>query len=175
MNLYVVRHGQTDWNKNKILLGNTDIELNDIGKKQALQLKDKLANIKFDYVISSNLKRAYETANIISNNKIIQNTQLRERSYGKLEGTSPKNISEYWNVQKNLKDNSVEPIKSFLNRIFAQLDNILKNYNTCENVLIVTHYGVVMAIDAYFNDKYNYCFDNFIIENCEYKKYNIEI
>lgn len=173
MNLYVVRYGQTDWNKNRILLGNTDIELNEKGRNQAILLKNKLENIKFDYVISSNLKRAYETASIVSNNIIIQNSNLRERYYGNLEGTSPKNINEYWNVKKNLNENSVETIKDFLNRIFTQLDEIIKKYKSCDNVLIVTHYGVVMAIDAYFNNKYAYCFDNFIIDNCEYKKYVI--
>ena len=82
MNIYVARHGQTDWNKNGILLGSTDKSLNEKGKKQALELKKKLQHIKFDTIISSDLKRASETAKIVSNDITIKkNKRLRERFY----------------------------------------------------------------------------------------------
>ena len=139
MNIYVARHGQTDWNKKGILLGNTDINLNEKGREQALELKKK----------------------------------FRESKYGLLEGTTPKKISDYWEVPKNLSDNLVEPIKEFLNRIFEEMDIILEKYSSCENLLIVTHYGVVMAIDAYFHEKYEYCFDNFKLDNCDYRLYSL--
>lgn len=173
MNIYVARHGQTDWNQKGILLGSTDKNLNENGKKQAMELKRKLQHIKFDYIISSDLKRTLETANIVANNcTIIKDSKLRERNYGLLEGTSPRNISEFWNVSTNLNNSSVEPIKDFLNRVFTEVDFILEKYKTCENILIVTHYGVVMAIAAYFSNKFDYCFDNFVLENCDYKKYS---
>ena len=173
MNIYVARHGQTDWNKKGILLGNTDINLNEKGREQALELKKKFENLNFDYIISSDLKRAVETANIISDKEIIKKLKFRERKYGLLEGTTPKKISDYWEVPKNLSDNLVEPIKEFLNRIFEEMDIILEKYSSCENLLIVTHYGVVMAIDAYFHEKYEYCFDNFKLDNCDYRLYSL--
>ena len=86
MNIYVVRHGQTDWNKENKLQGNTDIELNDNGRKQALDLKGELKNIDYDIIISSPLKRAIQTAELINNNKpIIIEDNLRERSFGDFE------------------------------------------------------------------------------------------
>ena len=175
MNLYVVRHGQTDWNKEGILLGNTDKELNEKGQEQAFQLKKELKRIKFDCVITSPLDRTKETAKIITDrNDIIEHINLKERNYGELEGTKPKNINKYWKVQDNLNDKNVEPIKIFLNRVFKEIDLITQEYKKCNNVLIVTHYGVIMAIDAYFNERYEYCFDHFVIDNCEYKKYSIK-
>lgn len=174
MNIYVVRHGQTEWNKKGILLGSTDKPLNNEGKKQAGKLREKLKQVEFDYVISSDLKRALETAQIIDDNKnVIINSSLRERNYGKIEGTSPTNISDFWDVSTNISDFSVEPIRDFLNRIFTELDVIIEKYKECENLLLVTHYGVVMAIDAYFNNKFDYCFDDFKINNCEYRVYKI--
>lgn len=174
MNIYVARHGQTDWNKQNILLGSTDKPLNEIGRSQALQLKTNLENIKFNYIISSDLKRTVETAQIVTNNNqnIILNSNLRERYYGDLEGTTPKNINRFWNVKYNINESSVEPIREFLNRIFTELDTIIRTYDDTDNILIVTHYGVVMAIDAYFNNKFDYCFDNFILNNCDYRKYH---
>lgn len=175
MNIYVVRHGQTDWNKQNILLGSTDKPLNEVGKLQALELKNNLKNITFDHIISSDLKRALETAQILSNNtNIIKNQNLRERNYGLLEGTTPSNIHKFWDISTNINENSVEPLKDFLNRIFRELDIILKEFNDSNNLLIITHYGVVMAIDAYFHNKFDYCFDNFKINNCDYKYYSIK-
>lgn len=173
MNIYVVRHGQTEWNKKGILLGSTDKSLNNEGRKQAVQLKSKFKDIKFDYVISSDLKRTLETARIIVNSAIIKNSKLRERNYGKLEGTAPENIKKYWDVSDNISEYSVEPIKDFLNRIFSELDIIIEKYKGCNNLLIVTHYGVVMAIAAYFSNKLEYDFSDFKLENCEYRKYEI--
>ena len=174
MNIYVVRHGQTDWNKKGILLGSTNRPLNSKGKEQALQLREKLKNIKFDFIISSSLERAITTAKIATTNtKIIENDNLQERDYGKLEGTKPKNIAYYWDIKINSGDNSVETLENFLKRIFEEMDKIVERYQQNKNILIVTHYGVVMAIDAYFNEKFNYCFDNFLIDNCEYRRYII--
>ena len=174
MNIYVVRHGQTDWNKEGILLGSTNRPLNSKGKEQALQLREKLKNIKFDFIISSSLERAITTAKIATTNtKIIESDNLQERDYGKLEGTKPKNIAYYWDIKINSGDNSVETLENFLKRIFEEMDKIVERYQQNKNILIVTHYGVVMAIDAYFNEKFNYCFDNFLIDNCEYRRYII--
>ena len=52
MNIYVVRHGQTDWNKKNVLLGSTDMPLNETGEKQAIELKNKLEGINFQVIFS---------------------------------------------------------------------------------------------------------------------------
>lgn len=59
MKLYIVRHGQTDWNAKGIMQGNTDTTLNQIGRKQAERIREELKDIPIDICISSPLGRAY--------------------------------------------------------------------------------------------------------------------
>ena len=68
--LFIVRHGETDWNVKKLLQGKTDIELNENGIKQAEELIYKLDFNNIDIVISSPLKRAKQTATIIVSNRL---------------------------------------------------------------------------------------------------------
>ena len=91
MELYIVRHGTTDWNAEKKFQGAKDIELNENGRQLAAALGERLdqAGINFDCVYSSPLIRAYETACLIRGHKtypIIRNPLLTEISFGGLEG-----------------------------------------------------------------------------------------
>ena len=62
MRLILVRHGQTDWNLKHLMQGMTDIPLDETGKMQAFNVKEKLKNVKLDICFSSPLSRAIETA-----------------------------------------------------------------------------------------------------------------
>ena len=84
--IYVVRHGQTDWNLEGRFQGRIDIPLNEKGKSQAKKTKEKLEGIKFDKVFSSPLKRALETAKIITDEPIDIDDRIIERCNGQLEG-----------------------------------------------------------------------------------------
>ena len=91
MELYIVRHGTTDWNAQKRFQGAQDIDLNEKGRILAAELGCRLdqAGIDFDCIYSSPLNRAYETACLIRGHKvypIIKNQLLTEISFGKLEG-----------------------------------------------------------------------------------------
>lgn len=95
MELYIVRHGQTDWNKLCKFQGRVDIELNENGEEAAVKLGKRLCKegIKFDKIFSSPLKRAYKTAVLILNEiypdkdyEIIKDPNLKEMTFGKLEG-----------------------------------------------------------------------------------------
>ena len=77
--IYVVRHGQTDWNLEGRFQGRIDIPLNEKGKSQAKKTKEKLEGIKFDKVFSSPLKRALETAKIITDEPIDIDDRIIER------------------------------------------------------------------------------------------------
>ena len=71
MKIYVTRHGQTDWNVQGKTQGRADIELNEVGIKQAKQTKEELKNIDIDLIICSPLKRAKKTAEIINEGLLI--------------------------------------------------------------------------------------------------------
>lgn len=89
MEIYIVRHGETTWNKKRLLQGSTDIELSEKGIELAKVTSEKIAEVHFDKVYSSPLSRAYETAKILRgdrNIEIIKDGRLRELSFGSNEG-----------------------------------------------------------------------------------------
>lgn len=172
--IYIVRHGQTDWNVEKRNQGRTDVELNETGIKQAEEIKEKLKDIKFDYIFSSPLKRAYKTAEIICNNKneIIKDERLIERSNGELEG---KLRAEYDGIVDfndiNERRYGIEPIVEFRERINNFFNEITSKYSE-KNILIVTHAGVSIYVRCYFEgepEDGNY--NNYKLNNCEILKY----
>lgn len=147
--LYIIRHGKTDWNKQKIIQGSTDIELNQEGIDQAKLLVDKIAINEIDICISSPLKRAKKTAEIIVNNKIpiIYDNLLLERGYGLFEGkTIDTNlIKNMWDYQLNTSTNNIESIKDCLKRSKEFLDKIKKEYPN-KTILIVSHGGLIKTL-----------------------------
>lgn len=157
MNIYVVRHGQTDWNIQGLVQGTTDIELNDTGKKQAQETAKLLKNVNFEAIYASPLKRTMETASIINkyhNLNIIPDKKIIERNFGDFEGTNLlKNRDAYWNYKLNLNKNNVEPVTALFQRVQDFLLNIYNIYmNTDSNVLIVTHGGTSIAFQAIINN-----------------------
>lgn len=87
--LYIMRHGQTDWNITHRLQGQTDIPLNDHGKDMAVSAGEKYAGLALDICYCSPLQRARETAEIFLKGReipIISDDRLREMSFGKYEG-----------------------------------------------------------------------------------------
>ena len=154
MNIFVVRHGQTEWNVMKKMQGSADIELNEKGLSQASDTADMLKDLVFDIIFCSPLKRAKQTAEIINDDRglhIIFDERLRERNYGEFEGTSKSSFdyNEFCSYQKNMKYEKAENVQDFFKRIYDFLDDITsKEYN---NILIVCHAGVEKAIECYFN------------------------
>lgn len=89
MEIYIVRHGETVWNKSRLLQGSRDIELSEEGRQAAVVRREQLKDIDFDIIYSSPLSRAYETACIIRGDKdteIIKDNRLREIDFGVNEG-----------------------------------------------------------------------------------------
>ena len=91
MEVYIIRHGKTDWNKEYRFQGAHDIPLNEEGRAAAVTLGKRLAGIHFDFVFSSPLSRAYETACILLRSLSLSkdpqtNSLLTELSFGECEG-----------------------------------------------------------------------------------------
>lgn len=170
--IYVVRHGQTDWNVEGRYQGRQDIKLNSKGIEQAKKTKEKLKNVKFDKVFSSPLKRALQTAEIICNKEITIDERLIERCNGELEGKLKTEITQEidFNDPYNNKMR-IESIVDFRKRIKDFLDDITENYKE-KNVLVVTHAGVSIYIRCYFEgEPKDGNYNNYKLKNCEYLEY----
>ncbi len=180
MKVYVVRHGQTEWNVQKKVMGRFDAPLTEVGLEQAKEVSNKLKYIDIDLIICSPLKRAKQTAKVINKNKnisIIYDDRLIERYFGNLEGVliDSINFNEYWDYYKNLDDNNVETMHKMFKRIYNFLDDIKEKYKN-KNVLLVTHGGVGMSINCYFQNnipKGSLRELGFQLKNCELKEYEI--
>lgn len=175
MKIYVTRHGQTDWNVQGKTQGRADIELNEVGIKQAKQTKEELKNIDIDLIICSPLKRAKQTAEIINegrNIQIIFDNQIIERNFGEFEGKKIK-FDEFWDYNAHPRYQRAETIQEIISRISNFLDKIKEEYKD-KNVLLVTHGGVSIAINCYFKGipedgkLINYC-----LHNCEVQEFEI--
>jgi probable phosphoglycerate mutase len=101
---FLFRHGQTDWNLKGIYQGNLDIPLNPRGRKEAFQLAQSSFLKDLDIIYSSDLKRAWETAQIIGEKKrslpIVKAKELRELYFGKVQGVSPEERERNFPSQK---------------------------------------------------------------------------
>lgn len=94
-NLFLIRHGETDWNRDKRFQGRTDIPLNETGRSQAEQLCSVMTSLKIEYVVSSSLIRAYETALIAIKDiklPIQKDDRLQETHIGEAEGLTYEEI-----------------------------------------------------------------------------------
>lgn len=151
MKIYVMRHGQTDWNVQKKIQGQSDIKLNEEGRKQALAAKEKVKQFHFDLIISSPLSRAKQTAELVKeeNTPIIYSQSLVERGFGELEGEVLdlgilEEREKYYTTKKQ-----VESIEHLCQRITDFLEEIQEK-QAGKKILLVTHGGVTKAIQYYF-------------------------
>ena len=176
MKIYLVRHGQTDWNAKGLLQGQHDTSLNDTGRAQAREMQEKFQNLNFDLCFSSPLKRAAETAKIICEGRyeIRYDDRLKERSFGKLEGHPSKNrpMENDWRFGATFEDDTFEPLESLFARAKSFLDD-LENVDA-KNILIVCHGSLAKAL--HYNivgyDQ-NTDFLSWHLENCAYDSYTL--
>lgn len=151
--IYFVRHGQTDLNKKKIFQGHIDEPLNELGVLQAINVSIELQKEKFDYIFSSPLKRAYQTAEAINkfhNINIIKDVRLSETNLGKMQG-QPYNEENIDNYFKDPKKYDGEGFEDVYIRVKEFLEDIkdLKG----KNILIVSHSGVNMFVNFYMKNR----------------------
>ncbi|MGD9909610.1 MAG: histidine phosphatase family protein [Candidatus Izemoplasmatales bacterium] len=148
--IYLVRHGETDANKNYIVQGRMDNPLNDWGKKQAYQAGEYFKNhgIVVNFVITSPLKRAFDTAKIMtqamrSTKPIIVHQDLIERNFGEYDGQ--KINDEYADLIKHGAIPHMEQNDVLEKRIIHALKDICRQYPN-KKLLVVTHSHVIKAL-----------------------------
>jgi broad specificity phosphatase PhoE len=150
MRLILVRHAQTDLNTKRVYQGvRLDYALNEVGREQAKKTSEFLKDYKFDLILSSPLKRAIETAEIINekhNNKIILMESITERDFGEFDGQSYDDI----NYKKVREDDSynkygVESPKCFQKRVEDFLEDVHGEHYG-KTILVVSHGGTLKML-----------------------------
>lgn len=174
LKLYVTRHGETSYNVENLICGISDVSLNEKGRKQATVLAERLKNNKIDFIISSPLKRARETASIIAdqlNKEIIYDNRLHEINFGIFEG-KPGKTEAFRHVKQNhgMSYPQGEKLFQVVQRVYNFLDDIHDRYDD-KNILIVCHGGIVRVIHSYFCDMTNEELFTWLPENCCYQFY----
>lgn len=180
MEIYVVRHGQTDYNVKHVFQGHIDIPLNDAGIEQAKETALKFDGINLDMILVSPLKRAVQTAEHISKITGVPITieeRLIERCFGNMEGHQNRddwNIKMMLDYEKNYDLENIEPIQSLFKRIYNFLDEITEKYKD-KKVVLVTHGAVSQPIECYFNGMPSVVdfehLEKLTLKNCEVRKY----
>ena len=152
--IILVRHGETDWNKEGRFQGQIDIPLNETGKNQAQKASNFLKSIDFNKAYSSSMSRPLETAKIIlgkkSNLSILKIDELSEISHGLWEGKLEKEIKTTWPEMLNKwhqePENVIMPegesIEDVSKRSLNAWQNICKNQNKNDITLVVAHDAV---------------------------------
>ena len=145
MRLYVIRHGESESNKNGVLTGWVDAPLTDKGRSDARRAGEFLRGVTFDKVYSSDLSRAVETASIAYPDTVPETRcDLREINLGILAGKGRDSLSdeeraayssgEYKSVGGESREEFVERVRLFLSEI-SSLE--------CERIAVFAHAGVL--------------------------------
>lgn len=156
---YFLRHGETDWNKQGLMQGHTDIPLNDTGRAQAEAAVAALSRVKIDRIVASPLVRAFETAEIVNRHlkiNIVSEDGIRERHFGSMEGVTYAEMDRQ--RQQMMADGTLpveengypcppkaEPYGDFRART---IDALTRHMHAApdENILFVAHGGVYRVL-----------------------------
>jgi alpha-ribazole phosphatase len=152
MNIYLLRHGETEENNKKMYYGKRDISLNEKGRKQSEAAGQIIEGVTFDIKYVSQRKRTHETANAIfkdRKNDFIIDERINERNFGIFEGMTfdeiekkyPREWQEWGNDWIYYRPLNGENYADFYNRVSSFMKNLEKL--NCENILVVTHGGVI--------------------------------
>lgn len=173
--LCIIRHGQTDWNKKTLIQGTVDNPLNDNGREQAMLLGDYLKDndTNWDIIISSPLKRAFETASIIKEKMgkdidLVADSNFVEREFGEAEGQ----LIEPVLFNKIIADEIPRLEKSYdlQNRVYEGVLNLSKKYEG-KRILLVAHSHVIKGLLTKLDKKYSF---NDEMVNSAFNFFNIE-
>jgi 2,3-bisphosphoglycerate-dependent phosphoglycerate mutase len=171
-----IRHGETDWNVDKRIQGQTDIPLNETGRTQALAMAFSAAHHDFDAIYSSDLMRAHDTAKMLAERRglaIKTLPQLRERHYGIFQGITaaegkmrhPEAHAHYLARDFDYNFETGESIHGFTVRVAAAVREMARHHAN-QTIAAVTHAGVLDIIYRRSTGRPLHTPRDFIIPNC---------
>lgn len=148
-----VRHGNTDWNRERRAQGHTDVPLNALGRQQAEAIGKRLEHESWDIIISSDLSRAWETAVSIGsymNKKVVADQRLREISLGQVEGTTEEERIAKWGKDWRQLSLGMETTAEIQSRGVGFIEDCVRRY-AGQRILAVSHGGLISnTLDALF-------------------------
>ncbi len=158
MEIYIVRHGETVWNKEFRLQGTADIKLNKNGKDLALKTGIALKDTEINCIYSSPLNRAYTTAELIRGNRdipIIKDDRIKELSFGDYEGRCKDELADtsFKDFFDNPKDyvpcENGETLSHLCERGADFMKDILSRHADDKRIMIVAHGAMNKALMMY--------------------------
>ena len=145
--IYLVRHGETDWNRARRIQGSTDIPLNETGRSQAAATGRLLARRQWDGIYASPLGRARETAQIIAREAGLGEPELIpaivERNYGTAEGMTGEDIDRLFPNGAEVPGR--ETREAVAERVIAALHELAARHPG-ESLIVVAHGGVIRSV-----------------------------
>jgi broad specificity phosphatase PhoE len=146
--IILVRHGETDWNRDRRVQGHTDVPLNDAGRLQAELLAAVLAEEQVDVVYSSDLERALETASIVAGPRsltVTPHAALREKHFGTWEGLTDTEVLGRFPDAAHGHWGDGETTEEMADRVLAAVLEIGAAHPG-QAVVVVTHGGPMRAL-----------------------------
>ena len=175
LELYLTRHGETEWNKIRRMQGHKDSPLTELGRKQAAWLAERLGNKMFSHIYTSPLGRAKETATIINktlNTILIEDNRLKEIDLGNWEGMLIEEIKSvyekentaFWYDPISFKMEDKEDFQQVSNRGADFLESLIKQH-TDGKILVVAHAIILKGMLNYIQgrDVTHYWEDNHLL------------
>ena len=171
-----VRHGETDWNVDKRIQGQTDIPLNETGRAQALAMAFNAAHVSFKAIYSSDLLRAIETANVLAQREELEVRplpQLRERHYGIFQGFTaaegaeryPEAYQKYIVRDPDYNFETGESMMQHAARVSEAVDWMVRHHSG-QTIAAVTHAGVLDILFRKATGRPLHTPRDFVIPNC---------
>ncbi len=158
MKIYLVRHGETDWNLSGKAQGQSDIPLNSTGENQALSVSKYFSNINIESIYSSSVQRALKTASIISinhNTDPVINDSFLEVDFGDLDGEPLKEMRTSFPLffKKWTSDptsavfpESKETLKILQSRTWKGITELVEAHSENDNIIVVSHAFAIYSI-----------------------------
>ncbi len=158
--IYLIRHGQTDWNRDRICMGQKDVPLNQLGHEQALLAADRLREVPVTTIVSSDLTRTIETAQPLAEiHGLSVNTDaaFRELDYGDWQGIPqdelPRHYPEAFREDPRLDPLGFHPdggerVRDLYGRVTSAFDRLIELQRE-RTIALVAHGGVVRCLANY--------------------------
>ena len=157
MRIFLLRHGETDWNLQGRCQGSTDLDLNERGKQQARDVAAYLSSERIDAVYSSDLKRALHTAEIVRQShglKVTVDSDFRELNHGAFEGLTfsdirasyPDFLMKWRSEPAQLIIPGGERLVDVEERAWKGIERIVQVHSMNETVVVVSHNFPILAI-----------------------------